>query len=249
MSRNLRGEVIVLKCVRLQEFHKIVTLLSPTLGLLQAIAHGAYKGKGRLSATTELFVCSNASLYHDPVKRSYKITEAEPIAYFDAIRTDLERFYAASVMAETILKSYGGGEGYDRVYGLLKEALSHLDSGAVTARIETQFLWRLVGLLGFLPEIESCSSCGRPFDEGALYRLRTGDLLCRSCAGGLQAGGEEHYLPLSVGALRYLAHTGSLSLSESAAIGLDRRSERATLAFLHGLIEEIVETPLLSLRR
>ncbi len=248
MSRNLKGEVIVLKSTRLQEFHKIVYLISPTFGVVQAIAHGAYKGKGKLGASTELFACSTAYLYYDPVKRSYKITEMEPLTFFDAIRGDLARFYTASLMAEVILKSYGGGEGYAQVYQLLKEALGELDAGAPTDRIEIQYLWRLVGLLGFRPGIEACSSCGRSFPGGAVFRRSGDELLCEECAASLSDGIEGEALSLSAGALRYLAHTESLSLRETMAIGLDRRSERALVAFLHALVEEIVEAPLLTLQ-
>ena len=248
MSRNLKGEVIVLKSTRLQEFHKIVYLISPTFGVVQAIAHGAYKGKGKLGAATELFACSTAYLYYDPVKKSYKITEMEPLSFFDAIREDLARFYTASLMAEVILKSYGGGEGYDQVYRLLKEALVELDSGAASDRVEIQYLWRLVGLLGFRPGIEACSSCGRSFSGGAVFRRSGDELLCEECAASLSDGIEGESLPLSAGALRYLAHTEALPFREATTIGLDRRSERALVAFLHGLIEEIVEAPLLTLQ-
>ncbi len=248
MSRNLKGEVIVLKSTRLQEFHKLVHLLSPTIGVIQAIAHGAYKGKGKLGATTELFTCSTAYLYYDPVKKSYKITEMEPLSFFDSIRTDLTRFYTASLMAEVVLKSYGGGEGYDQVYRLLKDSLTVLDSAAPPERVEIQYLWRLVGLLGFRPNTESCSSCGRSFPGGARYRRGGEELLCEECAESLSEGIEEESVALSAGSLRYLAHTEALSLRESAAIGLERRSELDLLAFLHGLIQEIVEAPLLSLQ-
>ena len=52
MDRNYTTEAVVLKTRRFGDFHKSVTILSPERGIINAVAHGAYKGKSRLSSIT-----------------------------------------------------------------------------------------------------------------------------------------------------------------------------------------------------
>ena len=111
MSRNIRTEAIVLKTGRVGEIHKSVTLLTPELGLVEAIAHGVYKGKGKLGGVSDPFCWSMSYLYYEPVKKNYKITDMECRELFERIRGDLGRYYAASLWAEVVIRSHAGGEG------------------------------------------------------------------------------------------------------------------------------------------
>ncbi len=252
MSRNLVVEAIVLKADRLQEFHKSVTLLCAELGIIRGVAHGVYLGKGKLGSASDPFACSRTYLYYNPVKRSYKITEMEPLDLFAELRADLDRFYNASLMAEVILKSFGGGgpESTGRCYDLLKEALAALDRGAETTRVRVQFLWRFVGQLGFMPSLERCESCGRSGREaaGLVYRVSEGDFVCEACARSAPDSPRGATIPLSAEAARYLLLSSAMGLPEAVAVDVDPGSMRGLVRVLHTLIQEIVEAPIQTLK-
>lgn len=250
MSRNIRTEAIVLKTGRIGEIHKSVTLLSPELGLVNAIAHGVYKGRGRLAGVTDPFAWSTAYLYFEPVKKSYKITDMEHHCLFESVRGDLRRYYAASLWAEVVIRAYAGGEGADQVFELLKEALHALDSTADERSVEIQFLWRFVALSGFQPDIEACAICGTEFAERetALYRQTEGDFVCPSCLGDLLDEPRQRLPELSAGARKYLERTGRFEIGEALRIDLEQRAKEQLLALLYLFVQDLVEVPLKTLQ-
>ena len=206
MSRNIRTEAIVLKTGRIGDIHKSVVLLTPELGIIDTIAHGVYKGKGKLAGVTDPFSWSLAYLYFEPVKKTYKITDMECRDLFESVRSDLRRFYAASLWAEVVIRTYAGGEGADRVFDLLNSALHALDGPGDERRTEIQFLWRFVALAGFQPDLESCAICGRELAEGetVCYRRSDGDFTSRGCLHDSDGWANDAAPEMSAGARKYV---------------------------------------------
>lgn len=247
MPRNIRTEGIVLKAGRIGEIHKSVTFLAPDLGVVEAIAHGVYKGKGKLASGTDPYARSTLYLYYEPVKQSYKVVDLEVLDLYEAVRGNIDRYYAAALWAEVILRSHAGGGGWPELYSLLAGSLGELAGMEDSKLVEIQFLWRYVAHAGFLPDLRSCGSCGRAIEEQvpAYHRRSQGDFVCSACA-------EEESLPatetvLSPGAKRYLLHTGELPLDEALKIGLAAPAKTQTVRILYALVQDLVETPLRTL--
>ena len=74
MERNIKTQAVVLSVRRFGDLHKAVTLLSPDLGLLDAIIFGGRKGKK--TALAPLFSISEMQLYHNPVRNEHSVVEA-----------------------------------------------------------------------------------------------------------------------------------------------------------------------------
>ena len=248
MSRDIRTEAIVLKTGRIGEIHKSVTLLTPDLGLVDTIAHGVYKGKGKLASATDPFALSIAYLYYEPVKKNYKITDMECLDLFEGVRSNLDRYYSASLWAEVAIRAQVGGEGADRVFALFKRALSSLAEGADDRGVQIQYLWRFISLSGFLPDVESCGICGRELEEreAAIYRRSEGDFVCAGCMQGADA--PSGLVELAAGSRRYLLHTESVPFEEALKVDLEQRSKGDLLALIYQLVQDILEVPLKTLQ-
>jgi DNA repair protein RecO (recombination protein O) len=237
--RHSDTQAIVLQSRQFGEIHKSVTLFTPEEGLLQAIAHGAKKMASRLRSTTEVFCLSRVYLYHDPVRRSFKITDMEGLRLFHGIRSSLPRYYAASLWVEMILKSFAGGESARALFGLLKESLVLCEeASAETARLlSLQFLWRFLVLTGQAPDLERCSECGRPVGADEPLAVGDGASRCPSCS---RPGAR--WLP--GGARRYLLATGASPLVAAVRARLEGHVESALCAHLLSLVQEALELPL-----
>lgn len=244
MFRTSSTEAIVLRKVRVGEIHKSLTLLSPTLGLLRVMAHGAYKIRSRLRTASEPFVVIRAYLYHEPVKNQYKVTDIEMLDALAGIRRSVLRFFTASLWAEVCLKSFGGGEGFAGLYGLFREALALLDvsSEAAVPGLSVQFLARFLEVAGHRPNLEHCGACGAELETpGGAYLTDDCSLVCPMC-------GRPEAPHLPGGALRYLQATTRLPLAQAARIGLEARALEAAKEAMYGLIRRSIEADLNSVR-
>jgi DNA repair protein RecO (recombination protein O) len=248
MKRSFRTEGIILKNNRFGEIHKGVLFLSPDQGLLDAVAYGAYSGKGKLRSITNPLCAGTLFLYFDPVKETRKITDMDCREFFEGIRGSVAKFFTASVWLETVLKTFGGDSPH--IFALLQESLRLLDT-APEERISlllVQFLWRYMELSGSAPGLEECSRCGklRGDRDMLLYYRGAQGFLCDECAGPAAAG--EGLLALSPGAVRYLEYSRNLSLRKAAEIDLDAGSLSVLKMTMLALIEDLAGSPLNSIR-
>ena len=248
--RNSIESAVVLQAARMGEIHRRVTLFTGERGIVYATAHGAGKAVSRLKPAAVPFALITAYLYHDPVRRAFKITDVEARNLHTSIRADLRKFFTASLWVEIVLRSHGGGTHCDDLYELLVEALQRLDDAAdgEVGPLSAQVLWRALQHLGITPDLEACDSCGRTLGAHEDLRLAPqGGSWCRRCAGArggrdLPAAG----LRMDAAARRYLLATGGLPLVAAGAYSFPG-AERLRRS-LQELVQHGLERPLNSLR-
>ena len=244
VTRNQSTEGVILKNGRVGEIHKSVTFLSPELGLANAIAHGAYKGKSRLGGVTEIFSRSKIALYHDPVRGSYKITEVEPIYVYENVRRDLQKYYIGSLWTEVILRTYAGGGDFDKVFRLVCESMLLLDRcpSQKNDAVLALFLFRYVDALGYLPDFGSCAKCGEHLKESdAWYISKAGSIRCVRCAG-------EFAPKFAPGARRYLSYASRRPVEEVLMVELDGASSLELKRAMLSIVQHIIGGALNTLR-
>jgi DNA repair protein RecO (recombination protein O) len=226
------------------EYHKSVTLLTETMGIVNAIAHGAQKNRSRLRGATESFCLSTVYLYRDPVKNVYKITDMVVRRFFESLRKNLVLYYTATLWTEVIIKSYGGGDDDPDLFSLYiacLELLNKSESGE-PIYISVQFLWRFLRLCGFDPALGRCDQCGRSLATGepaALNRQSTG-FLCRDC-------NEDSRFVLDPGARRFLQRSTRESLEQALRYRVSDASLDTLKGTLYRLLQGLLETGLNSL--
>ncbi len=244
MKRNIKSNAIILRTRRVGDYHKGISCITPHLGLVDALVYGAYRGKSKLSGITDPLSKLYIHFYYNPVKKSYKVSDAEEREIYNSIRGDLERFYRASLLSEIVLKSYGGGGDPEPLYTLIERAMTILDRCSIN-RIDlvvVQFLWRFMVFSGYQPDLERCSSCGRVVDFSKPLFLKENDssFVCGECS--------KSQLMISGGTRRYLSHTIGIDFGSSMTIGLDRMSLLSLKRILLVMIQNLLEVPLNTLK-
>lgn len=242
MNRSSTTEVVILRNGRIGEIHKSVSMLSPDMGLISAVAHGAYSQKGKLRGVTNPFSFGRCYLYTDPVKQSVKITDLSVHDFFPGLREDIAKFYTASLWAELVLHTFGGGGESATLFALLVESLRALDAAPDFEPVTVQFLWRYLAVSGLQPDVEECTACGAPLSGMRAWDPSHGGFLCDAC---VQTGDRA---ALTAGAAAYLRHSGSLPFLQSLDIGLDAASMTNAKRMLYRIVQDVAETPLNSLR-
>lgn len=226
MERNLTTDAIVLASRRWGDLHRRITLLSPALGVFDATAYGARKGK--LAGGIEPFSNGLFYLYHNRTRKEYSIVDVFPIPGKGGLRNDLKRVYSASVMAELAMRMHGGD--YAALYANLGACLALIDAGdGDPDPTLIQFIWRLIGIMGLEPDLVSCPVCGTPYGDAEVLSFNTAmhTPCCRACA-DVDADGSE--MALGPGGRRYLVYTRSLAADEAVRVVL----HDAALHRMHG---------------
>jgi DNA repair protein RecO len=154
-NRNAVSDGIVLRNNRIGEIHKGLTLFTPENGLVSAVAYGAFSQKGKLRGVTNIFCYGTCYLYTDHSKQTNKLSDIHVKEFFHGLREDIAKFYIASLWAEAVLKSFGGGVSARELFALLLEALRLLDTcpAARADRLLVLFLWKYLDELGSAPDL------------------------------------------------------------------------------------------------
>ncbi|MBN1525566.1 MAG: DNA repair protein RecO [Spirochaetales bacterium] len=244
MQRTFSIDGIVLKVNRISEIHKGLILFTREHGLFSCIAHGAYKTKGKLRALTEIFSYIKAYIYHDPVRDSYKLNDAETIELFSSFRKSVEKYYAVNLFAEVILKSFGGGEGIGDLYDLFLETLECVEAGAQkeVAYIIIQFGLRFLYIAGSEHLGNDCRMCNRSIGEteNRYYRRAAHGFVCAHCL-------HDDSLFIPPGIMKYLKKTNSLSMREALKITLQEQTTKNAQTLVYLMVQDMIEKELVSL--
>jgi DNA repair protein RecO (recombination protein O) len=245
MERNLRTEAIILSSRRMGDLHRSVTLLSPNLGILQAAAFGAQKGKSKLSGWVEPYVSGTFNLYYNPVKQQYKIVDIDSCEFREFLRLDVYAFYLASFWSELIIKTYAGGGEYTELYNLILDSLSVLELGRKVDNhnLLVQSIWRFLTIIGYAPELENCPECGQSLDnsETLVFDADSNAFLCNRCK-------SYEELVIYQGARKYLLYTQNLPVNEAVAVHLSNKAMESLKSVLISLALHVVGGPLKTLQ-
>jgi len=175
---------IVLRTYPYSETSKIVRLATRDYGVQSAIAKGVLRPKSPFGAALETLSEGVAQLYHKETR------ELQILAAFDVIQLrrglagNVGRFAGAAALSEVMLKMAPPAPlptAYDAlILGL--DALASATAEQVDA-VATRWLWLLVGVLGFAPELHACVRDGNAVSGTVAFSAAEGGVLCASCAG------------------------------------------------------------------
>ena len=185
---------IVLRTVNYGERDRILTIYTEEMGLITATANGSRSLKSRSLVATEQF-CYSRYVFSYKNDR-YTVKEVDLIESFFDLRTDIEKLSLAGYVAEVL--SHVGTENMPDT-PLLRLTLNTLfaiaKEKAPRAQIKGAFEMRAAAILGFSPELSSCTSCG---EEGAdaVLDVMNGSILCGECRRNMENSFlEEEYDP------------------------------------------------------
>jgi DNA repair protein RecO (recombination protein O) len=229
---------VVLRASKLGEADKIVTVMTQGSGKVRAVAKGIRKTTSRFGARLEPFTHVSLMVYRGRGSLD-TVSQAEILAPFMALRSDLGLFAAGETMLEAVDKVAEEHERNVRLFMLLLTGMRVLDARpADPAAVAESFLLKLLSLSGFHPSLTACAVCGRPGPER--FASGQGGAVCEPDA-DVDAG------PASQAALEHLSALGSSGLLESGRITADSTVRREARALLFGFAEYHLERRMKSL--
>jgi len=229
-TRFSKTEAVVLNAVRFGDGHKIVNLLTPVLGKIEASAFGVRKTKSRFGSRLEPFTVAHMLLYRKSEESIYTVREVDVVDAHREIREDLYRFVVGSCMIEPVVRFVERGEKDWTLFSLLSDSLKALDDIELGRGMYLLSMYeiKLFAALGYGPDVNTCRRCGSPIggDEGAFFDGSNGLPLCGRC-------GTVSSASLTRGALDFFEWALGHQPCEARKV----KMRRETLCSLRGAIE------------
>jgi len=194
-----QADAIVLRRLDYGESDRILTLLTREHGKLAAIAKGARKSRTRMGSSLDLFGRSRMMLARGA--NLDVVAQVERRGDVRHISGDLERTAYSCLVAEVVDKVLEDRHPVDDVFELVVETLGRLNSPQRVPRADSAwFVMRILDLLGYMPQLHICASCGSALPEAvSWFSPLPGGVLCARCAGHNRSGSA-----LSVNGLKVL---------------------------------------------
>jgi len=196
--RNYQTEAIIVKRIKLGEADRILTLYTPDLGKLKAVAKGTRRPKSKLGGHVELITHSLLMLAQG--RNLDIITQAQTIDNFLPLKDDLERVSCGLYILE-LIDSFTAERIKNRcLFNLLLDTLHQLSQGKDGEIVLRYFELHLLDHLGYRPQLQRCTSCDLPLRPIAnFFSPSQGGVLCPECIYQ-----EPVARPLSLNALKVL---------------------------------------------
>jgi DNA repair protein RecO (recombination protein O) len=196
--RVYQTEAIIIKRIKLGEADRILTLYTPELGKLKAVAKGTRRPQSKLGGHVELLTHSHLMLARG--RNLDIITQAQTINNFLLIKDDLERTARGLYIAELVDSSTGEHIEDRRLFDLVLEALHQLSQADDCELVLRYFELHLLDHLGYRPQLQQCTECNSPLKpETNFFSPSRGGVLCHDC--GFR---EPVARPISLNALKVL---------------------------------------------
>ena len=196
--RNYQTEAIVIKKTKLGEADRILTLYTPHLGKIQAVARGVRRPRSKLAGHLELLTHSLVSLARG--RNLDVITGSQTINSFLPLKSDLWLTSYALYVAELVnLFTVDDVENY-LLFQLLLETLEQLCQTGNKQLVLRYFELQLLNEVGYRPQLQQCVSCRRLLEPTTnSFCPSSGGMLCLNCSPSQPTA-----YPLSVNAQKVL---------------------------------------------
>ena len=240
-ERSFRTAAIILKRRDFGEADRLLTLLTPQHGKLEAIAKGARKLNSSKTGHVELYTRADMLIHRG---RDLNIlTQAEMTAPYLPLREDLARGAHAGYCVELLDRLTAEGDvDTARLFRLLDETLVRLcldDDLRLAVRF---YELRLLDIVGFRPELLQCALEHEPLmPEDQFFSNSEGGVICTRHAP--QAGS---LVPLPMESLKLLRHLQRSTWKQVVGLKVPpathEHAERVMLGYITYLIERKLQS-------
>ena len=181
----LRTDAVVLHAFDYLETSRIFRLATREAGVQSVLARGARRSKTRYGTALDLFASGTAEIYTKPGRELHTLASFDVQRSRERLAGALERFTAASAIAELAMR-FGTGESHAELYDALIATLDAIGDRPASESVDAALAgaWRILSHMGFAPALDDCASCHSAIaaDTIASFSHPAGGVLCRRCA-------------------------------------------------------------------
>lgn len=212
-----KSEGVVLRRQELRETSLILTLYTKDFGKIKGILRGVRGYRSQCGGgALEIFAYDAVVFYERKKSDIYTVSQCDLLDFFNPARGSLDRLAYAAYIVELLDSVTSLSDKNVEVFDLLLNSLRLLSGESSARRVARIFEIKLLHLLGLMPSLELCASCGKKLDltgSSAKFSLMHGGIICKNC---LEA--DRDASPIMAGTARFIEHIRSLPFEKVARV-------------------------------
>jgi DNA repair protein RecO (recombination protein O) len=173
-----QGEAIVLRTWPIHEADQIVSLFTRAQGRIKGVAKSAAKSRRRFGGALEPMTWVTASYVEKPKQELVRLDACEVITSPLSDPVDYARAAALAFYAEVLEETLPDHDPHDAVFRLLLAVLGQTRTSRIWMPVTYFGLW-MTRLLGWMPSVTHCTTCGEAFaGQAAWFHAEADGLAC-----------------------------------------------------------------------
>lgn len=171
---------LVLRRADYSDYDRMVTLFSPRLGRIDAIARGCRRPKSPLLNACEPFTSGEFQFYQRGER--FTLEQCQISESFFELRMDYDRLTHGVYWLKLLEAAVMPDVPMEDLFLITLRALAHLNYSQLPPELLTMaFEMHLMAQLGYAPRVDACMRCGRAIDGDARFDADRGGCVCLNC--------------------------------------------------------------------
>ena len=177
---TIKTKGIIIAENNMDDFDKMLTMLTPGMGKIACAAKGARRPKSLLLGGTQFLCFGEYVLYKGG--ETYNINSCEPIEIFYNIRTDLDKLKYAVHITKIISDVTQENQNSYKVLQLFLNTLYVISEKDMNLDLVLAiFKLKLLSIIGYMPNVKECSACKIKEDIDS-FSFKHNGFLCKECS-------------------------------------------------------------------
>lgn len=217
---------LIIKVMDVKDNDRLITVLTSDFGLIRAFVSGAKRTNNKNHTTTTLFCYCDFLL--TKTGDTYKVKEANLISSFFNLSSDIVNLSLAQYFCELSGAFAPEDISSNEHLRLTLNCLNFLSQNKKNIYLlKAVFELRILTISGYMPDLTSCSCCGKFEDDILAFYYENGSLLCNDC----KEEGKYAYLDKTLlNAMRHIVYSDfskifNFNIPEEHAIRLSKITE------------------------
>ena len=180
---EIEVNALMLRAADYNEYDKILTLLSPECGKLTVGIKGVRRPAAKLKFAAQPFCFAEYVLARRGDK--YTVVNCSELESFYELRTDINKFYAASAVIEAVSAVTYEGDAAGEIFSECLKSLSAICEGEERQPL-IKFLNYALSASGYAIALDGCGECGADLlkEDKLRFDMDAGVFTCFGCGTG-----------------------------------------------------------------
>lgn len=177
---TIKTKGIIIAENNMNDFDKMLTMITPGMGKIACAAKGARRPKSLLLGGTQFLCFGDYVLYKGG--ETYNINSCEPIEIFYNIRIDLEKLKYAVHITKIINDVVQENQNCYRILQLFLNTLYVIsEKDKNLDLILAIFKIKLLSMIGYMPNIKGCGNC-KTQENIDSFSFKQNGFICKACS-------------------------------------------------------------------